>query len=200
MSDNLFVYFISPTITILLALVLEMKLFFELNSHSIKSVIYPKNSEINRFSNLVLLFIIFCFVALFVSLVFKNPIFFVPISLVINVVIAYYINYKNIVFIYFQETKLLIWTFSAFESYFSEIELDAIEVFVITRPDTVTKLFGKNGEKERAFVNLILQGEQKSLEINLEYYESNAIKSYFSDRGKPVYSKINYEKTAKRIN
>lgn len=200
MTDNLFVFFVSPIISVLIAFIFELKLFYQLNSNSIKALIYPKHSEINRFSNLVLLFIIFCFVALFVSLVFKNPIFFVPISLVINVVIAYYINYKNIVFIYFQETKLLIWTFSAFESYFSEIELETIEAFVITRPDTVTRLFGNNSIKERAYVNLILQGEQKSLEINLEFYESNAIKSYFSDRRKPIYSKINYEKTATRIN
>lgn len=128
-----------------------------------------------------------------------NPIVFIPIGILINGSFLYYVYKKNI-FSYYTETKIILWNPGLFNSSFGEVDLNNVEALIFASNDGISQVMSKTGKKIYCSININIDGQKKSFGIDIEKYDIEKLKDYFNKNNKPIYTKIHYEKTAKRIN
>lgn len=181
-----------PFIILIIASVLEIRIKSILKNLELKTVISPISNQIQTVFFIVIASSLIS--VLSISLI-KSSILSLAISFLLSLIFTAYL-YKNKTFTFFFEDKLTVALISFYVIEKTEIGLDKIKAVVVTEPDLVTKLFLNKIGKTRFFVNFV---NEKSLEIDLNNYSLQDLKSYFKEKQIPIYHKIDYERTAKKI-
>lgn len=181
-----------PFIILIITSVIEIWMKSVLKNLELKAVISPISNQIQTVFFIVIASSLIS--VLSISLI-KSSILSIAISFLLSLVFTAYL-YKNKTFTFFFEDKLAVALISFYAIEKTEIGLDKIKAVVVTEPDLVTKLFSNKIGKTRFFVNFV---NEKSLEIDLNNYRLLELKSYFKEKQIPIYHKIDYERTAKKI-
>lgn len=181
-----------PFIVLIITSVLEIWIKYVLKNLELKAVISPISNQIQTVFFIVIASSLIS--VLSISLI-KSSILSLAISFLLSLIFTAYL-YKNKTFTFFFEDKLTVALISFYAIEKTEIGLDKIKAVVVTEPDLVTKLFSNKIGKTRFFVNFV---NEKSLEIDLNNYRLQELKSYFKEKQIPIYHKIDYERTAKKI-
>jgi len=181
-----------PFIILIIASVLEIRMKAVLKNLELKAVISLIS---NQTQTVFFTVIVSSFISLFSISWINSNILSLAISLLLSLTFLGYL-YQNKTFTFFFDDKLTVAVISFYAIEKTEIGLDKIKAVVVTEADMVTKLFSSKISKTRFFVNFV---NEKSLEIDLSNYKREDLKLYFKEKQIPIYHKIDYERTAKKI-
>lgn len=181
-----------PFIILIIASLLEIRIKSILKNLELKAVISPIS---NQFQTVFFIVIASSLISVLSISLIKSSILSLAITFLLSLIFTAYL-YKNKTFTFFLEDKLTVALISFYAIEKTEIGLDKIKAVVVSEPDLVTKLFSNKIGKIRFFVNFV---NEKSLEIDLNNYSLQDLKSYFKEKLIPIYHKIDYERTAKKI-
>ncbi len=184
--------FFIPFIILIIASLLEIRIKSILKNLELKAVISPIS---NQFQTVFFIVIASSLISVLSISLIKSSILSLTITFLLSLIFTAYL-YKNKTFTFFLEDKLTVALISFYAIEKTEIGLDKIKAVVVSEPDLVTKLFSNKIGKIRFFVNFV---NEKSLEIDLNNYSLQDLKSYFKEKLIPIYHKIDYERTAKKI-
>lgn len=102
--------------------------------------------------------------------------------------------------VYFLEDKIILWKPSLFQPLFTEININDVEALIFKHKDEISSALSKHNAGPWCSININIDNQKKSFNVDLDKYNTEILKDYFNRRDKPIYTKVYYEKTAKRIN
>lgn len=196
-----FYFLISPSITIIYYIVVS-DIFFRAHKNNLnkyKPVIYPQITFFSLIGNSFLVFMLTFMFNAWSMVLSKNPLIFIPLGLA-GIGLLSYFMYRKYVITYFTDSKIIFWHPGVFKSSTMEAEIKNLEALIFAENDEVAQVMAKGGNKKFCFVNLNFDGQKKSVSLDLEKYDGQKVKAFFTGHNIPVYSKFVHEKTANRIN
>lgn len=134
----------------------------------------------------------------YATILSKSPFVFIPVGLVSTIVMIYFI-YRKLLVVYFLDDKIILWKPSLFNPLFTDISINNIEALIFKSKDEISSTLSKHNTGPWCSINITVGNQKKSFNVDLDKYDAEKLKEYFNKRDKPIYTKVHYEKTAKRI-
>ena len=169
------------------------------NIEKYKPLIFPVINPFASFrDSFALFFMTFIFTG-YATILSKNPLIFIPVGFVAISLMIYFI-YRKLLIVYFLEDKIVLWKPSMFQPLFTEININDVDALIFKSKDEISSALSKSNSGPYCSINITINNQKKSFGVDLDKYDAEKLKEYFNKREKPIYTKVYYEKTAKRIN
>jgi hypothetical protein len=169
------------------------------NIEKYKPIIFPDLNPILIFREGFALFALTIIFTGYATILSQSPFIFIPIGLVSTILMIYYI-YRKMLIVYFLENEIILWKPSLFHSLFIDIKINNIEALIFKSKDEISNTLSEHNTGPWCSININVNNQKKSFNVDLKMYDAQKLKEYFNKHDKPIYIKVHYEKTAKRIN
>lgn len=161
--------------------------------------VFPRTNPLAVFSESIALWGMALLFTAWVTVLSENPLIFIPVVLAMTILVIY-LSLRKKLFVYFLEDKLVLWKPALFRSEFAEIKTSDVEALIFKTRDEISDKLSQYNVPAGCSINIKAGDQKKSFDLDPGQYDLKRLLDYFNQLGKPVYTKVYYEKTARRIN